>query len=653
MREYEINEVAMNPSEFDAAIQQAGPAGVVAGFEFEVLVPQKTINDFNQSNASRKKEIDNNLYNNDFLESTDLSELPLNEFLKIFVPKDPNMVEQIRQAAPDQTAALEKVKELFHKIPTRSRAGYIALSFMKRRYGGDLATMDPLLKQLKFAADMASIIYSAARNGSPNEQLALQMQQVASQALGSGVWYSDLLREAGYSSQQLRQLSSAFDYNEDELRRSLRNIDMEWALKGDNDDGEDFAAAAKVLSPAVSEVMGRNVQVFHSYHQAKKNTTDWYIEPDGSLEPNDGDSSAEVVSPPMPAMEALDALKKFFGLAKQLNLYTNESTGLHINISIPQTVDPLKLAVFLGDEYVAKSFGREENEYVDLVMRKLRLDMPDATNDNGDGVAKTKEIPAKKNPVFNQPGSTFLKFRNKVLQRLAADATGEHTASISDNGEYYSFRHAGGNYLADFNKIYATVGRFIRAMLIASDPAVYRNEYLAKLSKLYMGTTGTTAATPATSMTQVILTQGIPVLTFDVYNDTAYAPSLISLINGARMTTGLDTDEVSVTKLPISTTGKSKLMRSNSELRSRNPSNSRNLANMQANGRIYTLVVTPKTLAALRDMLKITVVNPDSERWAHTSRNGSSYFYVTATRLPAKSADGRKIIQSIMKNIKK
>jgi hypothetical protein len=112
-----------------------------------------------------------------------------------------------------------------------------------------------------------------------------------------------------------------------------------------------------------------DVIVFNSYHEKRKNTTSWYVEPDGSLRPNLGDGSAEVVSPPLPANEAIEAIKNFYRLAIRNDFYTNNSTGLHINVSIPEQTDLLKLMVFLGDEYVLKSFNRLDNDYAQSIVK--------------------------------------------------------------------------------------------------------------------------------------------------------------------------------------------------------------------------------------------------------------------------------------------
>jgi len=75
-----------------------------------------------------------------------------------------------------------------------------------------------------------------------------------------------------------------------------------------------------------------------------------------------------------------------------------------------------------------------------------------------------------------------------------------------------SFRHAGGNYLQDYQGIFNVVGRFIRAMVIAADPNAYAQEYKTKLAKL-VGTAKNAKAAPDDQTTTYLRTQGTPILT--------------------------------------------------------------------------------------------------------------------------------------------
>ena len=68
-----IDEVAMTPTEFDRAVEQGQAKGVLVGFEFEVHMPEATL-DAAQSqvdnSAERLKEFDHAI--TQFLESADL-----------------------------------------------------------------------------------------------------------------------------------------------------------------------------------------------------------------------------------------------------------------------------------------------------------------------------------------------------------------------------------------------------------------------------------------------------------------------------------------------------------------------------------------------------------------------------------------------------
>jgi hypothetical protein len=128
-----------------------------------------------------------------------------------------------------------------------------------------------------------------------------------------------------------------------------------------------------------------------------------------------------------------------------------------VNVSIPDSLDVLKLAVFLGDRYVLQSFGRENNRFAQSVLAHLKD-------------ANFKEVD------FDQ--------LKKAMAKLVNSISGDHFASINWNGKYVSFRQAGGDYLNNPQMIENTVGRFIRAMVIASNPAAYRDEYIKKLTAM-------------------------------------------------------------------------------------------------------------------------------------------------------------------------
>ena len=264
--------------------------------------------------------------------------------------------------------------------------------------------------------------------------------------MANGTWKFAKANNGGSAKASRRLLISMLDptyVNPDQAQRRSRDRGL-------------YDQATEMINAVMSPAFG-NMTVFDSYHESRKKLDRWYIEPDGSLEPNDGDTSCEIVGPPTPAAKAMQDLRSFYSLANSLKLYTNSSTGLHVNVSVPDSLDVLKLAVFLGDQYVLASFGRENSRYAASVLKQLQQ----ASFKPGD-FSKTKQ----------------------QMDRLVKSVSGDHFASINWNGKYVSFRQAGGDYLNNPQMIENTVGRFIRAMVIASDPGAYQQEYMKKLAAM-------------------------------------------------------------------------------------------------------------------------------------------------------------------------
>lgn len=459
----DLDEAAMNPGAFAAAVKTGQEKGVLVGFEFEVCIPDKSIKQFMMQDTEVNKrrtasEVVGTLRYADFFESTDFDGLPLAEFDALFKVKPGASV---RYPTAQETYStykehnLAKIKELFLQVPENIRIKYIKRMkendpgiFTQRRSGG--------FDELRFAKVFGNMLWYNTRGKS--EQLGHKIRELASIDE-----YMDILKAmmgTAYYGTVYDRFEEVFDFDPDTVYNELDLAEYEDDYDSDWYDDEDYTEGAKLLKPYVQQVMGANVIVYNEYHQATKNLTDWYIEPDSSLEPNDGDNSAEVVSPPLPAARAMEDLEKFYYLAKQLNLYTSAKnhTGLHINVSIPQDIDILKLAVFSGDQHVLSSFGRENSHYAQSVIQSLKHHSP---------------MPANK------------KFELDLLQKIAQGITRSHYASVSNGGKYVSFRHAGGDYLNQYQEVVNTVGRFIRAMIIAADPNAYKQEYLKKLSTIF------------------------------------------------------------------------------------------------------------------------------------------------------------------------
>lgn len=215
---------------------------------------------------------------------------------------------------------------------------------------------------------------------------------------------------------------------------------------------------------------GFDVDWNNSYHGGRRTPGHYTVEPDGSLSgDNDGDSGLEFISPPKPLPELLADLTKVVAWAKQSGCYTNDSTGLHMNVSVPgyslDSLDYVKLAMFLGDEYVLKEFGRESNNYCASAMEKIRSGIK----------------PEARTEVLKRMGQKLSLAASKLIH---SGITSKYT-SINTKDSYIEFRSPGGNWLdTDLAKLENTLLRFTVAMSIAVDPTAYKQEYAKKLYKL-------------------------------------------------------------------------------------------------------------------------------------------------------------------------
>jgi len=231
--------------------------------------------------------------------------------------------------------------------------------------------------------------------------------------------------------------------------------------------------------------IGRRVTT-GGYHSGARSQTDNYrIEGDSSLhdpaDPEDG--GLEFISPPLPLDEMLSDLEKVVKWANRNGCYTNDSCGLHMNVSIPnfsrEKLDYVKLAIFLGDEYILDQFGRLGNTYCASAMENIRK------------IAKTQ--PDKVQIMLQMMQNNLSAMASKIVH---TGATNKYT-SINTQDGYIEFRGPGndwlGEYAADPGRINNTLLRCAVALDVATKPELHRKEYMKKLYKtLSLGQTDDT-----------------------------------------------------------------------------------------------------------------------------------------------------------------
>ena len=221
-----------------------------------------------------------------------------------------------------------------------------------------------------------------------------------------------------------------------------------------------------------SRMIGKPVNTSERYHGARREAGHYVVEPDGSLEPDDSnDGGLEFVSPPMPIDEMITDFNKVVAWAKKTGCYTNDSTGLHINVSVPdfsrEKLDYVKLALLLGDEYILKEFDREGNTFCKSALKQVK--------DN------IRENPTNAKKLLDGMKEGLSDIASKLVH---SGATHKYT-SINTKDGYIEFRSPGGDWLdTDIPKIENTLLRFVVSLDAAVDPQKYRKEYLTKLYKL-------------------------------------------------------------------------------------------------------------------------------------------------------------------------
>jgi hypothetical protein len=250
------------------------------------------------------------------------------------------------------------------------------------------------------------------------------------------------------------------------------NFDISWPHYYDINDGQSGDMEIDQIADEFGSYMGKPVNASSSYHGARREAGHYVVEPDGSLEgDNPGDGGLEFVSPPMPIDEMISDLNKVKAWAGRTGCYTNDSTGLHINISVPDysidKLDYVKLAILMGDEYILDLFGRSGNTYAKSAMGKIKS-----------ALKQKPEAAAQIMDLMKQG------LDGAATKAIHTGITDKYT-SINTKTGYIEFRSPGGDWLdSNFAKIENTLLRFTVALSAAINPEAYRKEYLTKLYKL-------------------------------------------------------------------------------------------------------------------------------------------------------------------------
>ena len=292
--------------------------------------------------------------------------------------------------------------------------------------------------------------------------------------------------------EQIRDNGEAWD---DAWQRAQDEYDMDdwvrrehggswYSLLGDydiylyNEDGEGGGvdAVASMLEDWASNNSRSNDVRAGGYHSGQGvDNTYWRVEDDSSIE-GDG-AKAEIISPvyDSPA-EMLKEMKSLFEYMDSNDAETNSSTGLHITMSFPdegvEKANRLKMAVLLGDKYVLKQFGREQNSYTKSQQETLQKYVKNLQTN----IKDQKSLDALEEILLG--GISAGKF-SSINFKDAENQAGNNLIE---------FRVAGGeDYHLMSDKVMKAVIRYAAVMQAGHDPEAYRKDYIKALFKMIAG----------------------------------------------------------------------------------------------------------------------------------------------------------------------
>lgn len=244
------------------------------------------------------------------------------------------------------------------------------------------------------------------------------------------------------------------------------------------------------LTQVIQKITGSPIKVHSEYHETKKQSSTWYIEPDSSIESRNSDAKGlEIVTPVFPLEKGINVLRQLLNqISEDPHLGTNSTTALHVNIGNwddLSKIDLLKLAVVTNENYVLNTFKRKGNFYaaelipalIDNLKFKVELD-------NHVNRVDKDSISSLRNYDDLVKELNFEIVRNAFNDKYRAI----NISKIAKYG-YIEFRAIGGkNYEKKVEQIVSIIKRFIRAIRIAEDPTAYREAYLKKLYVLFNDT---------------------------------------------------------------------------------------------------------------------------------------------------------------------
>ena len=437
-----INEVNMSPSALRAAVEKIPNAK--AGLEFELIVTN--LDEEEDDDYDPYEDFDSEPdYDQDEHISTRSWDSLAGDVMQFF-RGDHNSRRDVQRA-------IDLMREAWHEyLDGAMWDSYVSdniQDFIDKRYGRDYANQAELFSELNaidpYESFKAEYYDTWLKNIEDDDNIDDYLENFLEDTYGDGTM-SDLAHDG--------------------------NLGLSWPhwTEPDYDGGRNRAT---VNVGDFRRAVGMKTIKSGGYHSITKPDDAYVIEPDSSLSPTrgKGGEGLEFVSPPLDIPTMIDQINKVKAWAKDGNAYTNDKTGLHMNISIPgyklDKLDFVKLALFLGDKYILEKFGRLGNSYAKSAFDQI--------------ASFIKQNPGKANKAVDAMRQNL----NTVASKLIHNGYTDKFTSINTKDNRVEFRSPGGNWIdMDTDEVVNTLLRVVYAMNIALHPEMERKEYQKKFAKL-------------------------------------------------------------------------------------------------------------------------------------------------------------------------
>lgn len=232
--------------------------------------------------------------------------------------------------------------------------------------------------------------------------------------------------------------------------------------------------------------------------QASGGYSHWVITSDESLEEREAREhdtlGLELVSPPKQLLEGFQYMLRVFEILndppqslqmKNIQVKTTQETGFHVNMGIGnKKVDYIKLLFLMGEKYVTAKFGRQLTDAAQRILPLLRKEIgrrKTATKVGWPAEATrtitTLERSLKADSQDVEAATNLLKSMIPTTRNVSMN-----TKKLREG--YIEFRVIGNiDYHKRAQDIAEIVKRLAVMMYIATEPEIYRKEFLSKLYK--------------------------------------------------------------------------------------------------------------------------------------------------------------------------